>query len=1132
MADEIQSLTVKVGITDDLFTKGVSSINKSMNLLKSEFKASSSALQNFGSDMDKLKNKQDFLTRSIELQEGKIQALKDAYDKSKSSTGEFSNATQTAGTKLNNAIAYMNKMQGELNGVNDELEKAKKDLNDSGSMWDKFKDKVSNATKGIGESIKNGIGLSIGHDLWNGFKEGSINVLTFGNNAQKAMNQFQASTGASNESMAGFKNTMTEIYNDNFGQNFEDIGNALGIVKQQWNGNASEVKGLTENALLLRDTFGYEVNESFRSANSLVKNFGISGKDAYNLIAQGAQSGLDKNGDLLDTMNEYPVEFKSLGLNAQDMFNMLQNGAKAGGFSIDKMGDAVKEFSIRAKDGSTTTQDAFSKLGLNVQATEQKFAKGGDTAKQAFQEVNTKLLGLKDPLLQNQLGVELWGTQWEDLQKTGVSALTNLNGSISTSKDALKDMNNIKYNDIGSAVEGLKRQFETGILNPIQAQILPKLNDFSNWFKQHMPEINQKINEVMAVAIPIVQQGLQLMGQAFIFVQQHADQFKLALQILVPAIGGLVIINKIATTINGFANAITGAKMAMDNMKIAGEFLSGGFSKVIEGAKNGATAFSNVASSIGSATLALAKNTLELGKQGIAWVATKIKLAATTIATGAQTTAQWLLNVAMAANPIGLVIIALTALGAGLVIAYKKSETFRNIINGAFNSVKETVMWVVNGIVQKWNEFWGFISNLGNSIKTFLVNTWDNIKTTVINTVTNLVTTIVNKWNDVTNFFRNLPSTMVTLGRNAFNSLKDGIWSVISGIGGWIKDKFSGFVNFFKNLPSDLLHVGQDMINSLKQGIANKINDVVNTAKDLGKKILDGIKNIFGIHSPSREMFKIGDYFIQGFVNGIKNNDMGSIIKGVFGDVTSIAKGALGKPLGFMLKPLMDSGAFQKIGSMIKGVMDKGMSFFSGNSGASGDVTSWLTTAMGITGTDMSYLPALQSIAMHESGGDPNSINLWDSNAKAGHPSQGLMQMIPETFNTYAMKGMNNILNPIDNAVSAIKYMIARYGSIANVPGVKNLASGKGYIGYATGTNYASSGWHWVGERGKELMRFRGGEQVIDHDTSMKLTQSNNNGGYVLNIQNLTLHGYDDVKKFARDLDNYRKDIEKGKGGK
>lgn len=80
-------------------------------------------------------------------------------------------------------------------------------------------------------------------------------------------------------------------------------------------------------------------------------------------------------------------------------------------------------------------------------------------------------------------------------------------------------------------------------------------------------------------------------------------------------------------------------------------------------------------------------------KRGIvAALAAKVAMFASAAAAKAWTVAQWALNVAMRANPLGLVVTALTAVGAGLVLAYQKSETFRNIVNGALNAVKTAAL--------------------------------------------------------------------------------------------------------------------------------------------------------------------------------------------------------------------------------------------------------------------------------------------------------------------------------------------------------------------------------------------------------------------------------------------------------
>ncbi|MFI7113719.1 transglycosylase SLT domain-containing protein [Nonomuraea sp. NPDC050227] len=87
-------------------------------------------------------------------------------------------------------------------------------------------------------------------------------------------------------------------------------------------------------------------------------------------------------------------------------------------------------------------------------------------------------------------------------------------------------------------------------------------------------------------------------------------------------------------------------------------------------------------------------------------------------------------------------------------------------------------------------------------------------------------------------------------------------------------------------------------------------------------------------------------------------------------------------------------------------------------------------------------------IIQHESGGNPHAINLWDSNAAAGHPSKGLMQTIDPTFNAHALDGHRDIYNPVDNIIAGVRYSIERYGSVSAVPGVVGMKTGSGYRGY------------------------------------------------------------------------------------
>ena len=118
-----------------------------------------------------------------------------------------------------------------------------------------------------------------------------------------------------------------------------------------------------------------------------------------------------------------------------------------------------------------------------------------------------------------------------------------------------------------------------------------------------------------------------------------------------------------------------------------------------------------------------------------------------------------------------------------------------------------------------------------------------------------------------------------------------------------------------------------------------------------------------------------------------------------------------------------------------------------------GQVKEWIDEAMKIlqeNGVDTSKMSEsdIWAIIQHESGGNPNAINLWDSNAKAGHPSKGLMQCIDSTFQSNKLPGHDDIYNPVDNIIAGVRYSIARYGSVSNVPGIRAMAHGGAYQGY------------------------------------------------------------------------------------
>lgn len=307
------------------------------------------------------------------------------------------------------------------------------------------------------------------------------------NQFSKAMNGLQTATGATEEEMASMGDAIKNVYARNFGEDITDVAKAMEYAKQATGAVGEELEYLTQDALMLRDTFGYEVTESLKATDKLMREFGLTGTESMSMIAQATQKGLNKSDDLIDTIDEYSVYFATAGLDAEAMFAIFENASNAGVRNLDYVGDAVKEFGIRAKDGSKVSREAFSALGLDIEEMETGMAKGGETAKNTFLKVIEALQGMEDPVLKNMAGVALFGTKYEDLEADAIKAMGNINGSIKGSVEVLDSINQIKYDSFGEVFTGIGRQIQVGLLMPLGEKVLPLLNDFANWVATKIP---------------------------------------------------------------------------------------------------------------------------------------------------------------------------------------------------------------------------------------------------------------------------------------------------------------------------------------------------------------------------------------------------------------------------------------------------------------------------------------------------------------------------------------------------------------------------------------------------------------------------------------------------------------------
>lgn len=299
-------------------------------------------------------------------------------------------------------------------------------------------------------------------------------AIKFSSDSHDAFQQFAAATGTATDEMGKYKDMINNVYKDNFGESINDVAEAMATVNQNMSYlDDSALQKCTEYAYTLSDTFGYDVAESTRAADTLIKNYGVSAREAFNLITQGAQSGMDYSGEMIDSINEYSVQFKKLGLDAEDMFSIFANGAQNGAFNLDKVGDAVKEFSIRAIDGSDTTKQGFEALGMDAAKMAEKFGAGGKTAKEAFNEVIEGLASMDDPVAQSTAGVNLFGTMWEDLGPQVITSMSTASDAIDKNKESVEGLVNVKYDTLSGALGGLWRTIQVDVLQPIGDQLIP-----------------------------------------------------------------------------------------------------------------------------------------------------------------------------------------------------------------------------------------------------------------------------------------------------------------------------------------------------------------------------------------------------------------------------------------------------------------------------------------------------------------------------------------------------------------------------------------------------------------------------------------------------------------------------------
>lgn len=839
MANNIKGITIEIDGKTDKLQNALQGVNGNIRDTQAELRETNKLLKLDPKNTEALAQKQTLLANAISEAKEKLDILKtaEAQVQEQFKKGEASEEQYRA---VKREIERTTLEIRDLETAAAETEKAVKQLGDSSQLSG---DDLQKAQEKAG-SLKDTLGdlgekaAAAAKALGAGFVAAATYATKFETDCDKALNTVITQTGAADTEVEGLEDTLLSIYKDNFGEDINDIAAAMSAVRQQTGQTGDELKNTTENALLMRDTFDMDVNESIRGVNAMMKQFGISSEEAYNLLAQGAQNGLNQNGDLADQLAEYSIYYADLGISAEEAFNMIANGAKNGTFQIDYLNDAVKEFGIRAKDG--TSDEAFQALGLSVDDLKAKFAQGGEGAREAFQTVNQALFSCDDEVQRNLLGVELYGTKWEDLGEDAIRSLVDMQGEISTANDALGTINENKYNDIGSQIEELGRNINADLVKPIGEELQPVISDV-------ISEVKSQIPQVKTIVLAVIDKVKEFIS----FVSANGSTI---ISIIAGIAAGFLAWN-VVSMIQGIITVITSL---------------GGILPAI-------------ATGIRAINAAMAANPIGLI---VTIIATLISALITLFMTNEdfrnKVIAVWEAVKAAAAAVFGAIVDFFTitipnAFNTFLQFAgnlvTNATQFFQNLWNGIVAIFQGVGQWFID----RFTEAYTGVTTVFSTIGAWFAARWNDIKTALATVATWFLTIFTNAYTNVTNVFAAIGSWFGARWTEIKTALSNvAIWFGTQFQNAWtnIKTAFANVTSFFSSLWEKIkgcfVNVGTAIGSAVSNAFKSAINSCLSTIEGIVNKFIGMINGVIDIINaiPGVSLGKIGTVSLPRLAKG------------------------------------------------------------------------------------------------------------------------------------------------------------------------------------------------------------------------------------------------------------------------
>ncbi len=282
-------------------------------------------------------------------------------------------------------------------------------------------------------------------------------------------------------------------------------------------------------------------------------------------------------------------------------------------------------------------------------------------------------------------------------------------------------------------------------------------------------------------------------------------------------------------------------------------------------------------------------------------------MVAAKVATVAYTVAQWALNVALSANPIGAVIVALAALAAGLVLLWRHSATFRAIVTGAFNAVKAAASAVLGFFKANWPIIAALISGPFAPIVLLATDAF-GIRSKLVAAATVILDFFRNHWKTIAVLISGPFAPLVVLATDAF-----GIRSALVGAFGFIvngvREKVGALIRLVAGIPRAitralgdlgglLYNAGVQIIQGLINGITAKLGALYGLVSGIAGKIA-GLKG--PLEKDRKLLVPQGRAIIEGLLGGLQDRlpDLERLVSGIAPAIGGGVGGAGPASLGF-----------------------------------------------------------------------------------------------------------------------------------------------------------------------------------------------------------------------------------------